>query len=70
MTAGKSITLDQMKRLIEFFTGYVKDQTTLNKLHMMIADPHSWPRAHDLFRSIRQKTLAAERNNVAQAVFV
>ena len=53
--------LDQMKRLIEMFAARSRDRSTLDELRQMIADDSTWPKAHDLFQRIRQKTLAAER---------
>jgi hypothetical protein len=53
--------LDQMKRLIEMFAARSRDRSTLDELHRMIADDSTWPKAHNLFQRIRQKTLAAEQ---------
>jgi len=57
----QSYMLDQMNQLIELFAARSHDRSTLDELHQMIADRRSWPKAHDLFQRIRQKTLAAER---------
>ena len=53
--------LNVMKKLIEFFATRAHDRSTLNELRQMIDDRKTWHQAHDLFRRIRQKTLAAEQ---------
>jgi hypothetical protein len=53
--------LDSMKRLIELFAARTQDRSTLDELHSMIGDSHTWDMAHGLFHRIREKTLAAEK---------
>ena len=53
--------LDAMKRLIELFAAQTQDRSTLDELHVMIGNRHTWDMAHGLFQRIRQKTLAAEK---------
>jgi hypothetical protein len=53
--------LDAMKRLVEVFAARAHDRSTLDELHAMIGDRHTWDMARGLFQRIRQKTLEAEK---------
>lgn len=53
--------LEAMKNLVEFFAVRCPDRSTLDELHAMISDPHTWDMSHGLFHRIRLKTLEAER---------
>ncbi len=53
--------LDQMKGLIEVFAARSRDRSTLDELHAMIGNRHTWDMAQGLFQRIRQKTLAAQK---------
>jgi hypothetical protein len=56
--------LNQMKQMVQFFAARCSDRSTLDELHRMIENEHSWYKAHDLFDRIRNKTLdAAERRD-------
>jgi hypothetical protein len=52
-----------MKQLIELFAARSRDRSTLDELLRMLGDRRTWPKGHDLFQRIRQKTLAAERRS-------
>jgi len=53
--------LKDIDRLIGLFATQSSDRSTLDELRAMVADHHLWPKGHDLFDRIRNKTLAAER---------
>jgi hypothetical protein len=53
--------LAEMKKLIEVFAARSYDRSTLDELHAMVGDRHTWDMAHGLFHRIREKTLAAEK---------
>jgi len=59
MTLRQSNMLDEMKRMIEMFAPRSRDRSTLDELHQIIGNCRTWPKAHDLFQRIRDKTLAA-----------
>jgi hypothetical protein len=61
--------LDQIKRLIETFSDYAHDRSTLDELHRMIGDETSWHKAHGLFGCIRGKTLEAIKRKDAKAEY-
>ena len=53
--------LEAMTELIELFATRSRDRSTLDELHDMIGDRHTWDMAQGLFHRIREKTLAAEK---------
>ena len=52
-----------MRDLIALFAPRCPDRTTLDGLAEMLVDRECWQEAHDLFRRIRLKYLAATRAN-------
>ena len=60
MNYGSRI-LDDIWCLIEFFEPHCEDTSSLLKIKEMVMESDSWPKAHDLFREIRQKSIAAEK---------
>jgi hypothetical protein len=59
----------QMKHLVETFSDHAQDRSTLDELHRMIGDKSSWGKAHDLFSSIRRKTLNAIQRKDNRAAY-
>jgi hypothetical protein len=53
--------LDDMAQLLAVFAPNCADRSTLDEVAAMIGQRRLWPRAHDLFDRIRDKTLKAER---------
>ncbi|MFO0568932.1 MAG: hypothetical protein U0263_24960 [Polyangiaceae bacterium] len=50
-------------KLIELFAPRCQDRGTLDVLRALLGEPGRWREAHDLFGTIRDRTLAAERAN-------
>jgi hypothetical protein len=59
---GSAQIQEHMQALVRLLAPRCRDRTTMDALALMISDESSWPRAHDLFDSIRRKTLSAERS--------
>jgi hypothetical protein len=55
--------ISQMARLVGVFSGCVADRGTLDELQRMIGNESSWPKAHELFDRIRDKSLGADQND-------
>lgn len=53
---------DHLQALVRLLAPRCSDRTTMDALAKVIPDESSWPRAHDLFDSIRQKTLSIEHS--------
>ena len=54
--------IEAIRMLIELFMSRCKDQRSMKVLLQMTAARDSWPEGHALFRSMREKTLRAERD--------
>jgi hypothetical protein len=52
-----------IERILEFFIPKCSDRSTMLELKNMASDPKQWRYGHDLFSSIRQKTITADKLN-------
>jgi hypothetical protein len=61
MNRGGRIVED-MGRLLSLFAPLCSERGTMDELARMLGDDKQWVNAHDLFRRVRAKTLAADRD--------
>src|SRR5438874_1339945 len=63
--------LDEVKKLIELFAARAHDRNTLDELHAMIGDRHTWDMAHGLFTaSARRRWRLRSAETSAQRVSI
>ncbi|HEX7802648.1 MAG TPA: hypothetical protein VF471_07830 [Pseudoxanthomonas sp.] len=55
-------TAAEIQRLVGLVMPHCDDRDTLMAIDTMAAEPHQWCGGHNLFQTIRSKTLAAERS--------
>lgn len=63
MTARKSFVIEEIQALLDLFHDVVPDKDSNRLVWMFCDEKHRWPKAHGLFQTIRDRTLAAERRN-------
>ena len=60
MRSDPTNIIDAMFEMLTLFEGLVEDRTTLRQLVEMALNREEWKGGHELFQTIRQKTLKAE----------
>jgi hypothetical protein len=55
--------VNRIRPVLILIIGYTSDTSTINELIAMIDDAGLWPKAHDLFDRIRDKTIKTDRTH-------